>query len=194
MYDNDTKGTPMSHTEHSLKASRGTTGLFAMLRGLLGVPGTGAPSVSQGTGASSAAMRRHVNATGLLTALVPSIVAVFALSTAPAQAEPPRLISEGNFGTHEAAAVGVAVEGSGDLFVSSLFPQGDPSAPSTVVKLDPSGKLLSPPSPFGSAHFSGVAVNPANGDVYVLGQEEFFAARVEDLRLRPQHGRIAVVV
>ncbi len=47
-------------------------------------------------------------------------------------------------------------------------------APSTVVKLDPSGKLLSPPSPFGSsAYYSGVAVNPANGDVYVLGEEGF---------------------
>ncbi len=40
-----------------------------------------------------------------------------------------------------------------------------------MVKLDPSGNLLSPPSPFGSAHYSGVAVNPTNGDVYVLGEE-----------------------
>jgi hypothetical protein len=43
--------------------------------------------------------------------------------------------------------------------------------PSAVVKLDPSGKLLSPPSPFGFGHYSGVAVNPTNGDVYVLGEE-----------------------
>ncbi len=43
--------------------------------------------------------------------------------------------------------------------------------PPSVVKLGPSGNLLSPPSPFGSAHYSGVAVNPTNGDVYVLGEE-----------------------
>ncbi len=86
-----------------------------------------------------------------------------------AQAEPPKLISEGNFSTHEAGAGGIAVEGSGDLFVSSLVEVG--FGASTVVKLDPSGNLLSPPSPFGSAHYSGVAVNPTNGDVYVLGEE-----------------------
>ena len=69
--------------------------------------------------------------------------------------------------------------------------------PSTVVKLDPSGSLLSPPSPFGSAHYSGVAVNPTNGDVYVLGEEgghPLAAYARDDLRLRPQHGRVAVVV
>ena len=92
---------------------------------------------------------------------------------AVAQAEPPKLISYGQFSAHEARAVGVAVEGSGDLFVSSLF-EGERFGPSTVVKLDPSGNLLSPPSPFGSAHYSGVAVNPTNGDVYVLGEEGGF--------------------
>ena len=56
--------------------------------------------------------------------------------------------------------------------------------------------LLSPPSPFGSAHYSGVAVNPTNGDVYVLGEEGGSSRRHarDDLRLRPQHGRVAVVV
>ncbi len=101
-----------------------------------------------------------------------ALAGLFALSVAAAQAEPPKLISEGNFSTHGPATVGVAVEGSGDLFVSSLYAEG--FAPSTVVKLDLSGKLLSPPSPFGSAHYSGVAVNPTNGDVYVLGEEAFF--------------------
>jgi DNA-binding beta-propeller fold protein YncE len=105
-----------------------------------------------------------------------ALAGIFALSTAaPAQAEPPKLISYGQLGTHERFAVGVAVEGSGDLFVSS-FLHGEGTGleglgPSTVVKLDPSGSLLSPPSPFGSAHYSGVAVNPVNGDVYVLGEE-----------------------
>ena len=65
---------------------------------------------------------------------------------------------------------GLAVEGSGDLFVTSIF-KGE-FEESTVIKLDPSGNLLSPPSPFGSAHYSGVAVNPVNGDVYALGEKE----------------------
>ena len=106
---------------------------------------------------------------------VPALLLACALSPGTAQAEAPRLISYGQFATHEAYAVGVAVEGSGDLFVSSLLHgEGNGSelfGPATVVKDDPSGKLLSPPSPFGSAHYSGVAVNPTNGDVYVLGEE-----------------------
>jgi hypothetical protein len=106
----------------------------------------------------------------LIALLALGIVTVLALCAGAAQAEPPKLIPYGLFSTHEEYAVGVAVEGSGDLFVSSLLSQGS-FAPSTVVKLDPSGNLLSPPSPFGSAHYSGVAVNPTNGDVYVLGEE-----------------------
>src|SRR6202041_3365547 len=90
-----------------------------------------------------------------------------------AQAEPPKLIFDESFSAQAHSAVGVAVEGSGDLFVSSLF--GETFAPSTVVKLDPSGNLLSSPSPFGSAHYSGGAVSPANGDVYALGEEGGFS-------------------
>jgi hypothetical protein len=108
------------------------------------------------------------------TALALGMVTVFALCAGTAQAEPPKLISEGNFSTQGTRAVGVAVEGSGDLFVSSLLGGEQGAAPGTVVKLDPSGKLLSPPSPFGSAYYSGVAVNPTNGDAYVLGQEGLF--------------------
>ncbi len=113
------------------------------------------------------------------TVLALSVIVVLAcalqgaLCAAVAQAEPPKLISYGLFSVPaEAYPVGVAVEGSGDLFVSSLFVEGP--APSTVVKLDPSGNLLSPGA-FGSAFYSGVAVNPTNGDVYVLGEEGFFA-------------------
>ncbi len=95
-----------------------------------------------------------------------------ALTPGLAQAEPPKLISYGSFSAHEAHAVDLAVDGSGDLFVSGLI-QGF-FEPSPVVKLDPSGNLLSPPSPFGSGHYSGVAVNPTDGDVYVLGEEGGF--------------------
>ncbi len=105
----------------------------------------------------------------IFTVLALSVTAVLALTPSVAQAEPPKLISYGEFSAHEERAIGVAVEGSGDLFVSGFLGEG--FVPSTVVKLDPSGNLLSPPSPFGSAHYSGVAVNPTNGDVYALGEE-----------------------
>ncbi len=111
------------------------------------------------------------------TVLALSVTAVLAcalqgaLSPGVAQAEAPKLILYESFSANEANAVGVAVEGSGDLFVSGFLESND--GPSSVVKLGSSGKLLSPPSPFGSAYYSGVAVNPTNGDVYVLGQEGF---------------------
>ncbi len=110
-----------------------------------------------------------VLALGLVTVLALGLVTVFALCAGVAQAEPPKLILYRSFSTQEARPVGVAVGGSGDLFVSGLFEAN--FGPSTVVKLDPSGNLLSPPSPFGSAYYSGVAVNPTNGDVYALGEE-----------------------
>ncbi len=128
-------------------------GRFATLRGLLRAQGSGAP------------------ARGLVAAALLALCVLLTLSAA-AQAEPPKLILYGSFSAHESRAVGVAVEGSGDLFVSGLVGEGFVSSP--VVKLDPSGNLLSPPSPFGSAFYSGVAVNPANGDVYVLGEEALF--------------------
>lgn len=136
------------------------TGRFALLGGLHRAPGSGAP------------VRRLLVTP--LTVLCAFFV-LLALSTGPAQAESPKLISYGSFGAQETSAVGVAVGGSGDLFVSGMFPpEGIVAAPSTVDKLDPSGNLLSPPSPFGSAHYSGIAVNPTNGDVYALGEEGIF--------------------
>ena len=115
-----------------------------------------------------------------LVALALGIATVLALCAGVAQAEPPKLLSYGSFSSHNSNSSGVAVEGSGDLFVSSLE-GGEPFGygPSTAVKLDPSGKLLSPPSPFGSAHYSGVAVNPTNGDVYVLGEEGLIGSPYE---------------
>jgi hypothetical protein len=162
MYDNDTKGTPMSHTGHAPKTSPGTMGFFAMLGAFLGAKGTGARF----------GVRRLVLMAFTFSSTL-ALASALAISTAAAQAEPPRLISEGNFSTHDPLATGVAVEeGSGDLFVSGLYGKGFVS--STVVKLDPSGKLLSPPSPLGSGYYSGVAVDPTNGDMYVLGGEGIF--------------------
>ncbi len=161
-FTTSTKETKVNTTGHDANAaSTPKTGRFAVLSGLLRGEGGGLSKISFGQAGQARSLVVLCALAGLL-----------ALSTtAAAQAEPPKLISYGQFSTHEATAVGVAMEGSGDLFVSSLFAQGFSSTSSTVVKLDPSGKLISPPSPFGSAHYSGVAVNPTNGDVYVLGEE-----------------------
>ncbi len=115
----------------------------------------------------STEQRRSLTAIPLIVFCV-----LLALCAGVAQAEPPRLVSYGSFSAHDENAVGVAVEGSGDLFVSGALTEG--FGPSPVVKLDPSGNLLVPPSRFGSAHYSGVAVSPTNGDVYVLGEEGVF--------------------
>ena len=143
----------MSPTEHTANAAfTPKTGLFAALRGSHRAPGIGARS--------------------FIALCV--LAGIFALSIAAvAQAEPPKLILYESFSGHEGSPVGVAVGGSGDLFVSGFYSFSN-FAPESVVKLDPSGNLLSPPGAFGSAYYSGVAVDPTNGDVYVLGEEEFF--------------------
>ncbi len=166
----------MRSTEHTAKAAvTPKTGRFATLRGV---------HRDQGSSASL----RSLIATPLIALCV-----LLTLSAAVAQAEPPKLISYGHFGTHEADVGGAAVEGSGDLFVSGTF-SGDPFAEDfalgKVVKLDPSGNSLSPPSPFGYAIYSGVAVNPTNGDVYVLGQEALFTPTTKIFVYDPNTGAL----
>ncbi len=154
------KVTPTAHIAKPAVASK--TGRFALPCGLHRAPGSGAPA------RDLAAVPFVARSLIALCVLASS----FALSAA-AQAEPPKLVSYGHFSAHEDKADGVAVEGSGDLFVSGFF-NLNTGALESVVKLGPSGNLLSPPSPFGSGYYSGVAVNPTNGDVYVLGEAEFF--------------------
>ncbi len=115
----------------------------------------------------------------VLPALALGIAALLAFSTGVAQAAVPRLISEGNFGSGDLAGpVGVAVDqASGDVYVANLFS-------SNLDKFDGSGKLISPPSPFGAGggKESGVAVNPVNGDVYVVDnfeEEEVHKTRID---------------
>ncbi len=99
-----TKENKVQPTAHTAKpAVTQKTGRFAMLRGLLHAEGSGAPL-------------RSLIATPLIT-----LCALLTLSAGVAQAEPPKLIPYGVFSTHQRMVVGVAVEGSGDLFVSSLF-------------------------------------------------------------------------
>ncbi len=139
-------------TEHTAKAAvTPKTGRFATLRGLHRVKGSGA------------------SVQGLVLAPLTALCVLLALCAGVARAEVPALIPYGVLPTHQELVNGLAVEGSGDLFETSLF-QGFFGL-STVLKLNPDGGVLSPPSPFGSAHYSGVAVNSVNGDVYVLGEE-----------------------
>ncbi len=160
----------MIPTEHAAKpASTPKAGPFATLRGLLQAQGSGASAHS------------------LVAAPLAALCVLLVLCTGVAQAEPPKLIPYESFITHEYLATGVAVEASGDLFVSGLLAARE-FGPAPVIKFDPSGKLLSPPSPFGSGHNSGVAVNPANGDVYVLGQEELFTPATKIFVYDPNTG------
>lgn len=88
-----------------------------------------------------------------------------------AGAESSKLISFGNFNPQTPLPVGAAVDQSkGEVYVSGLlllenFHPGQVSKFSTSI---PPASVL--PSPFGTAYDSGVAVNPKNGDVYVLGE------------------------
>jgi hypothetical protein len=96
-----------------------------------------------------------------------SVAALLLLCADIAQAEPPKLISYGNFGSVAGGPGGVAVDqSSGDVYVAGLFTL-NPERPPRIEKFDASGKLL-PPSPFGPDGLSsGVALNPTNGDLYV---------------------------
>jgi hypothetical protein len=114
----------------------------------------------------SGAPARGLIAIPLMTLCV--LFGLLALSAAVAQAEAPKLVSYGKFQTGE-NTFGVATDQAGNVYVTSLFG-------SKINKYEPSGKPISPPSPFGggSERYSGVAVSPTSGDVYVvdaLGQE-----------------------
>ena len=145
---------PTAHIAKPVVASK--IGRFVALRGLRRVPGSGASS--RGLAVMSFMARSLVSLCVL--------AALFAFTTAGvAQAEAPRLISDGSFPA--TLPEGVAVDNSsgtssGDVYVAALFS-------SEINKFDASGSsLISPPSPFGEGGFSGAAINPTNGDVYVL--------------------------
>jgi DNA-binding beta-propeller fold protein YncE len=96
----------------------------------------------------------------VVLALAVGVAGLLTLSTDVASAEPPRLIPYGTFSAK--FPFGVAVDQSdGDVYTAAL-------AVADVNEFDASGGLISPPSPFGEGNFSGAAVNPVNGDLYVL--------------------------
>lgn len=105
---------------------------------------------------------------GMLRALAPALLVagVLVVSASAAQAAPPKLISYGNFSA-KTWPLGVAVDQStSDVYVGNV---GELSTftPGNIDKFDAANKML-PPSPFGSAFFSGVTVNPINGEVYAV--------------------------
>jgi NHL repeat len=108
------------------------------------------------------------------TALALSIAALFALCAGAAQAAAPKLVTYGGFSTSPPDGVvdGVAVDqSSGDVYVARLIEtneEGGFSGFGHVDKFDGGGKELRPPSPFAGGFDSGAAVNPTNGNVYVL--------------------------
>jgi hypothetical protein len=117
-------------------------------------------------GASERSLRR-------IPVLATCVAGVLALCAGVAQAEPPRLVSYGTFSS--GGAFGAAVDqSSGDVYVAGLVNLST-FGQEHVNKFDFSGRLLSPPSPFGEGLYSGAAVDPTNGDVYVLGEAGFSA-------------------
>jgi DNA-binding beta-propeller fold protein YncE len=151
------------NTERTAKTPPAKTGLSATLRAFLpGAKGSGAPS-------------RTLLASFLIA------LATF-LAPAAAQAAPPALIPFGQIETPE-GALGITVDNSAgpsqaDVYVASFFAYSEAKGISLgrVNKYGSSGNLLAPPSPFGVANefgekgsgYSGVAVNPTNGALYVL--------------------------
>jgi hypothetical protein len=197
MYDNDTKGTPMSHTEHSPKTSRGTTGFFAMLGAFLGAKGgTGVPKTTKyevfpvvPVFAPVADIRRRVlMAFGSMLALASAL----AISATAAQAEPPKLISYSKFASE---GPGVAVDQvSGDVFTASLADlneRGEGTFVGHIRTFEASGKELPSSYAEGSERlYSGAAIDPANGDLYVLGQEGLFGGVVKLFVYDPNTGAL----
>ncbi len=141
----------MIPTEHTAKsASMPKTGRFATLRGLLHAQGSGAPTRSM----------IAIPLVGLC-----ACVGLLMLSTAVARAEAPKLISDGSFSSVATNPVGVAVDQpSGDVYVAAWYDETQPP----INEFDGSGKLISPPSPFGEGLHSGAAVDPVNGDLDLL--------------------------
>jgi hypothetical protein len=167
-FTTSTKEHKVKPTEHIAKsACPSKTGLFATLRGPLRAHGSGAP-------ARSSIAASLVFSPIALCALLCALVGAFACASV-ARAEPPKLIPYGNFSAE--GAFGIAVDqANGDVYTSGLIsPPGFGEA--KVNKFDATGQRLVP-SPFGEAHYGGAAVNPTNGDVYVLGAPGLFAPTV----------------
>jgi hypothetical protein len=122
-----------------------------------------------GRGGAWGSLRRRT-----ATVLALCVAGVLSLSVCVAQAEPPKLIFYSRFSTGEEMGVGVAVDQpsgvdkTGDVYVASVVTH-NLSGFGHVEKFDFAGQPLSSPSPFATGLDGGTAVNPTNGDVYVMG-------------------------
>jgi DNA-binding beta-propeller fold protein YncE len=124
--------------------------------------------------------------------LLASVIVLLILCVGVASAEVPRLLPNGSFASE--GAFGVAVDNSCSLHVPSLSGSAceafDSSANDVftagflrvregelvglgvpIRKFDASGHVL-PPSPFAEGFHYGAAVNPTNGHLYVVSEEE----------------------
>jgi DNA-binding beta-propeller fold protein YncE len=172
------QGDKVIPTEHTAKpAVTPKTGRFASLGAQHRAPGSGAPA------------RDPIAAPFVARSLVVlcALAGLLALSTAAvAHAEPPKLVSYGSFASE---GPGVAVDqASGDVFTAGFFDdefkitsEGQEESVGKswghIEKLDAEGKPL---STFGKSvgenflffnegwPFAGAAVNPVNGNLYVL--------------------------
>jgi hypothetical protein len=100
------------------------------------------------------------------------VMCVLALAVGVARAEPPKLVLFGSFNAKTALPIGVAVDqSSGDVYVAGLLDK-ESLGGVPVSKFDASGGSLEPS--FGSGIHSGAAVDPVNGDVYVLSNAIIF--------------------
>jgi hypothetical protein len=142
-------------TEHTRKTPSPKTGRFATLRALLHAQGSSAPL-------------RSLIATPLIT-----LCALLAFSAGVAQAEPPKLVSYGKFASE---GPGVAVDqASGDVFTASFFDvneKDERTGLGHIRTFEASGKEL--PSSYAEGLHSGAAIDPTNGDLYVLAEEGIF--------------------
>ena len=93
------------------------------------------------------------------------VAALLTFGVGVAQAEAPPLVANGYF--HATAASGIAVnQSSGDVFVAGFL--GLEFAAGPIETFNASDELLSSPAPFAEGFHYGVAVNPKNGDLYVI--------------------------
>jgi DNA-binding beta-propeller fold protein YncE len=102
-----------------------------------------------------------------VAALALSVAGLLVLFTGVTRADAPKLITYGNFATGKVLSYGISVDQpSGELYVASFASQSF-SESGHLDKFDAAGNQL-PPSPFAGGYESGAAINPTNGDLYVL--------------------------
>jgi streptogramin lyase len=139
---------------------------------------------------------------GALIALALGVAAMLALSAAAARGAP-RLVPDGQFESEGALGIAVNLSTSesdasrGDVYVAGFVTDhvkegSNEFVPGRVNKFTPSGGLLTPPSPIGAAQFSysGVAVNPVNGDVYALDALASEIDKIEIDKYDPTSGEL----